>query len=58
MYNKLFSSYKCKYIISYLVAISINEKRDTAPLIDNLKIIKIFKDKDREEEVNITDFIN
>ena len=29
----------------------------TAPLINNLEIIEIFKDKAKEEEASITDFI-
>ena len=36
----------------------INKEGNTVPFIDNLEIIKIFKDKDEEEEVSITDFIN
>jgi len=35
-----------------------NKKRSTVFFIDNLEIIKIFKDKDREEEVSVMDFIN
>jgi len=34
-----------------------NKEGNTVPLIDNLEIIKVFKDKDKEEEVSITDFI-
>jgi len=30
----------------------------TAPLINNLEIIEIFKDKVKEEEASIIDFIN
>jgi len=35
-----------------------NKKGSTAPFINNLEIIEIFKDKDKEEEVSIMDFIN
>jgi len=34
-----------------------NKEGSTAPLINNLEIIEVFKDKDKEEEVSITDFI-
>jgi len=36
----------------------INKEGSTAFFINNLKIIKVFKDKDKEEEANIMDFIN
>jgi len=45
-------------IISYLTQMDSNKEGSTIPLINNLKIIKIFKDKDKEEEVSIIDFIN
>jgi len=35
-----------------------NKKGSTAPFINNLKIIKVFKDENKEEEASITDFIN
>jgi len=35
-----------------------NKKGSTTPFINNLKIIKIFKDEDKEEEVSVIDFIN
>jgi len=35
-----------------------NKEDGTAPFINNLEIIKIFKDKDKEEEVSVMDFIN
>jgi len=35
-----------------------NKKNSTAPFINNLEIIEIFKDEDKEEEVSIMDFIN
>jgi len=35
-----------------------NKKDSTAPLINNLEIIKVFKDKDKEKEVSVMDFIN
>ena len=34
-----------------------NKEGSTAPLIDNLEIIGVFKDKDKEEEASVTDFI-
>jgi len=36
----------------------LNKKGSTAPLIDSLEIIKIFKDKDKEEEASIINLIN
>jgi len=35
----------------------VNEEGSTIPLINNLEIIKIFKDEDEEEEVNVIDLI-
>jgi len=37
---------------------NINKEGNTVPFINNLKIIKVFKDKDKEEEVSVMDFIN
>jgi len=34
-----------------------NKEGNTAPLIDNLEIIKVFKDEDEEEEVSVMDLI-
>jgi len=34
-----------------------NKESNTAPLINNLEITEVFKDKDKEEEVSITDLI-
>jgi len=45
-------------IISYLTQMDLNKEGSTTPLINNLEIIEIFKDKDREEEVSVTDLIN
>jgi len=36
----------------------VNKKGSTAFFINNLEIIEIFKDKDKEEEVSVIDFIN
>jgi len=36
----------------------VNKKGNTALFINNLEIIEIFKDKDKEEEVSVIDFIN
>jgi len=35
-----------------------NKKGSTIPFIDNLEIIEVFKDKDKEEEASVIDFIN
>jgi len=35
-----------------------NKKDSTALFINNLEIIEIFKNKDKEEEASVTDFIN
>jgi len=35
-----------------------NKEGSTAPFINNLEIIEVFKDKDKEEEVSVIDFIN
>jgi len=34
-----------------------NKEGSTAPFINNLEIIKVFKDEDKKEEVNVTDLI-
>jgi len=36
----------------------VNKGSSTALFINNLEIIKIFKDEDKEEEASVTDFIN
>jgi len=36
----------------------VNKKGSTALFINNLEIIEIFKDEDKEEETSVTDFIN
>jgi len=43
--------------MSHLAQMNANEEDSTAPLIDNLEIIGVFKDKDEEEEVSVMDFI-
>jgi len=35
-----------------------NKKNSTALFINNLEIIEIFRDEDKEKEASITDFIN
>jgi len=35
-----------------------NKEGSTAFFINNLEIIKVFKNKDEEEEVSVTDLIN
>jgi len=47
----------CGGIISYLAQTDANKEGSTAPLINNLEIIKVFKDKDKKEEASVTDFI-
>jgi len=44
-------------IISHLAQTDANKEGSIIPLINNLEIIEIFKDEDKEEEVSITDFI-
>jgi len=34
-----------------------NEEDNTVPLINNLEIIEVFEDKDKEKEVSVMDFI-
>jgi len=36
----------------------LNKKGSTIFLIDSLEITKVFKDKDKEEEVSVIDLIN
>jgi len=36
----------------------VNKGDCTAPFINNLEIIEVFKDKNKEEGVSVTDFIN
>jgi len=43
--------------MSYLAQTDVNKEGSTAFLIDNLEIIEVFKDKDKEEEASIMDFI-
>jgi len=35
----------------------VNKEGSTIPVINNLEIIKVFKDKDKKEEASVTDFI-
>jgi len=48
----------CLSIISYLAQMDANKEGGTAPFINNLEIIKIFKDKDKKEGASVTDLIN
>jgi len=43
--------------MSYLAQTDINKEGSTIPLINNLKIIEVFKDEDEEEGVSIIDLI-
>jgi len=45
-------------IMSYLTQMSSNKEGSTIPLIDNLEMTEIFKDKGEEEEASVTDLIN
>jgi len=36
----------------------VNKEGSTTPFINNLEIVKVFKDKNKEEEASVTDFIN
>jgi len=36
----------------------VNKEDGTIPFIDNLEIVKVFKDEDKKEGVSVTDFIN
>jgi len=40
------------------VQTDVNKKGSTAFFIDKLEIIEVFRDKDEEEGVGVTDFIN
>jgi len=44
--------------MSYLAQIDANKENGTAFFINNLEIIKVFKDKDKEEGASVMDFIN
>jgi len=44
-------------IISHLAQIDSNKEGGIAPLIDNLEITEVFKDKGKEEEVSIISLI-
>jgi len=47
-----------KGIISYLAQTNANKEGSIVPFINNLEIIKVFKDEDKEEEVSVIDLIN
>ena len=48
----------CRGIMSYLAQTDVNKEGSTTSFINNLEIIGVFKDKDKEEEVSVMDFIN
>jgi len=48
---------RCRGIISYLAQTNANKEGGTAPFINNLEIIKVFKDKNKEEEVSVINLI-
>jgi len=43
--------------MSYLAQTDANKEGSTIPLINNLEITEVFKDKDKEEGVSVIDFI-
>jgi len=45
-------------IISYLAQIDASKEGGTAPFINNLEIIKVFRNEDEKKEVSVIDFIN
>jgi len=47
----------CGGIISHLAQVNVNKGGSTAPLINNLEIIEVFKDEDKEEKASVIDFI-
>jgi len=40
---------KCLGIMSYLARMNVNKEDGTAPFINNLEIIKVFKDEDKKK---------
>jgi len=44
-------------IISHLAQRDANKEGNTVLLINNLEIIKVFKDKNKKEEVSVIDLI-
>jgi len=48
----------CLGIISHLARTDANKEGGTAPLINNLEIIEVFKDEYEEEGASVMDFIN
>jgi len=44
--------------MSYLTQMNKDREDSTAPFINNLEIIEIFKDKVKEKEASVIDFIN
>jgi len=44
-------------IMSYLAWMNANKKGSTVSFIDDLEIIKVFKDEDKEKEASVIDFI-
>jgi len=45
-------------IISYLARMDTNKEDGTVPFINNLEIIKVFKDKGKKKGASVMDFIN
>ena len=44
--------------MSYLVQTDANKEGSTASFINNLEIIKVFKDEDKKEGASVMDLIN
>jgi len=43
--------------MSYLARMDVNKEGSTVSFINNLEIIEVFKDKDKEKGVSVIDFI-
>jgi len=43
--------------MSYLVQMDVNKEGSTAPLINDLEITEVFKDKSKEEGASVMDCI-
>jgi len=43
--------------MSYLAQMDANKEGSTAPFINNLEIIKVFKDENRKEGASVMDLI-
>jgi len=53
-----YSNDRCGGIISHLAQTDVNKEGSIVPLINNLKIIEVFKDEDEKKGASVTDLIN